>query len=582
MIYQPSFPSPHLSTIDATKENVFRFCVNGSYVDKYQITIYEVATNKIAYTTGEVVLTEPVYGNNGDDSFIDVVVPADCGMKNGLDYKWVVRTWQTGVYDIPVAYGRTQAENQSANSIKIAAHVEGTVSDGMQIQINGVAYPITAYTPEYGGTYKVTQDNNADNDSTQIYIYNDAIQREFTVGDQVFLRNTSIGDIYRTIDAIQTINNSYLLIKHNDVIAPFNVYANTEPVTTIKNISKTSTYSTITTANLPLYIQKGTAYTIFADNTQNDLEFYFQARDAGRINITANGSAVDGDVSVEASSVCFLGSYIQEQNVAIKYWQIDIKLDSDLVASSGQVFNNHISYEYDGLLRNNTYTAIVTTMDDNDVVISKQINIHVSYANANAFAQPTATSERNHNIKVDWSRINVVNGVPNFEISDTSYSNNMLVLSDGQSVAWDTIDNINPLELPSEQNRTSYVEILSTDTSNFDGQIAEVYNNNGELIQVGYDGAVFWWSRTGSERCTFDPYLEAFAGIFPNQDEITTIQSEELCCFWTTDDDALWSTDEDRYFYGYDVGKEFWWLIKINLNENDIKDLVTFTRYYKE
>lgn len=599
MIYQPSFPSPHLNTIDATKENVFRFCVNGNYVDKYQITIYDVATNEVVYQTDEVQLGYRVYGNNGDDSFIDVNIPADSGMRNGYDYKWVVKMWQSGIHDIPVVYGRVYSPNTTATEIFVAPHKQDSVHKGMKLQIGNNQYPINSYYPQYP-ICTVTESSTWKYSNYRSYSYICLTDEElafFNVGDEVLIYNTSLnrgGYIQRTITAkgydsnagknganalVLSYNNGQPVDTHG-----FDTYAKDDfyGPTTIEHIHNQSVYGIISTNGLPSRIKAGTQYSIMYDAVENDLEFFFQARDNGNLNVYVNDTSVSDICNIQSSVIKITADYEQAQGVAIKYWKVDIEFGGNAIASSGQVFNGCVNYTYDALLSKNTYIVTLMVVNDADVVIERKFKVRPTYVDAVVFAKPEIKAGCDPYVELSWENTHTIYGDGDFENTDDVFKDGMLVLQKNQSVTWDTIDNEFPLEFPDTEDNPSYIEVLSTNFTNFDGKIVDVFSLSGDLIEVGYDGRTFWWARNGSERKTYDPYSGVFDGLFPGALEITDISDDELCCYWSADENVSWSNSDIQYWYSYDVGQKFWWLIRINLSEKDDDKLVTFTRYRKE
>lgn len=175
MLYQPSYPKPYLTDIDATQSNNFECLINaegGTQVIKYNLTISDLNGNQI-YTSGVTSLSTPLYS----DQILTMEVPSTSGMENGLDYTWKVALYEAQP-NIWVAYGTIQSDPVST-STNIYIRKSYLIQQGMYLKIQNEIREITSYdsstglaivsqafstVPASGVNYNVYSDNVVSND----------------------------------------------------------------------------------------------------------------------------------------------------------------------------------------------------------------------------------------------------------------------------------------------------------------------------------------------------------------------------------------------------------------------------------
>ena len=169
MLYQPSYPYPYLSDIDATNDNTFYCYINaegGTTVNAYNLTINDLSGQQI-YTSGKQVMSIPLYSQQ--TLYIDV--PSSSGMINGRDYVWNVQLYESNA-DIWVAFGTVQEGENTTTTLYLRKNY--LVQSGDWIVINsqkvqmisydsmtGIAELATALSaiPTQGTTYNIYSDN---------------------------------------------------------------------------------------------------------------------------------------------------------------------------------------------------------------------------------------------------------------------------------------------------------------------------------------------------------------------------------------------------------------------------------------
>ena len=571
MLYQPSFPSPYLSTIDANEKNTFRFQVNGDYITAYQILIYNASTNELVYDGDEIKLEDQyIYGNDGDDSFVEVTIPAFV-LTNGLDYVWKVKLWQKE-YDIEVARGRVYEEVSSGTSIKIRPHIEDSVREGMVLRIGTQDYTIHSCVLQYPKIYA-----NVSTSLIKGVIYVDTsadVVRELTSGTYVMVGG--IGNSYNKTSKtcqVQAVNYNNHLITLSDKSISYT----TSGISYIQNITP-SLYSTAKLhGTISSTIPAGTEYVVLSNYVECDVGFFFQARTTPELTVYNNNEEITNNMITNThSSIDIKALYTQQQGSNIKYWNITLKSNGRVVNSTGNVYNGKIEYHYDSLLPQKYVLDIVVENSDG-TVLEKNIGIDVQYNDANALMTPNTKLEYDSAVKIDWSDSSSIIGESTFEVGVDSYDKDSqcLILKDGQSVLWDNVDGTKPLNL----EEPTVVSILVTNIYNYDGKILEVFDSNGtDKIEVGYNSKEFWWTVNGMEY-TFNPYTEGTVvqvGVPKNN----AIPPDTLY-LWDSSD-AEWNSSGDYVWHYNDVGTMYWWLIKINLHEQDHSKMVKFTKYDKE
>lgn len=570
MLYQPSFPNPYLSTIDANNYNTFRFKVNGDSASAYQLFIYNASTNELVYDTGKIGLNEDmVYGNDGDDSFIEIVVPP-LKLKNGIDYVWKVKLWQP-THDIEVVRGRVYENAVGTSSLKIRPHIEDTVKPGMVLKIGTEEFVVDSCRLQYP---KVYSSMNATEDGT-IYIS----------GDNGFAK-----DDYVTIGCFgyQSKKNTTTAVIEEISIVDGQTkikFVGDSPSGTFKDItyiqkSSPSVYSTVIANRIfeRDVINQGAEYVILSDFVECDVGFYFKARTSPKLTIYNNNNIIeDNAISNDNSSIDIKAIYEQEEGVNIKYWNIKLKSENRTLYSTGDVYNGKISFKYDSLLPQK-YRLELFLENSDGVIIEDYIDIDVRYEAANAFLRPKAKILYDSAVEVSWTDLVNIYGKSNFPIENIGYDGNYITLNSGESILWDSVDSVNKLNMESP----TIVSTVVTDINDYTGSILEVFDSCGEdKIEVGYDSKVFWWKVNNEYTYQYSPYTEQVYKVGISSGDIVDENKSNVLYLWDDSGNSTWSDSGNELWYYNDVGDMYWWLIQVDLYNNDYSKMVTFTKYKK-
>lgn len=576
MLYQPSFPSPYLSTIDANKENTFRFKVNGDCVVAYQILIYNASTNELVYEGNKEDCC--VYGNDGDDSFIEATIPAyktdengdfitdENGNKitiltNGLDYVWKAKLWQN-THDIEVVRGRVYEGVTSGSEIKIRPHIEDSVKKDMILRVGTQHYTVNSCVLQYPKFYSINDCANG------IYLNASDVTNNFYVGNYVTVgcfRNS----YNKSTKVCQIKSISGGLITFSDTSVTFT----TKGVSYIQNVDP-SLYSTVKLKEyIPNTITAGTEYVVLSDFVECDVGFYFKARTEPDIVLFNNNTQItNGIIESNISSINITAQYTQEQGANIKRWRIDLKDKERIIDTTGDVYNGKIQYIYNALLPQE-YKLCLTVESNDGCLLEDSITINVEYNNANALLKPKIKTVHDSAIRIDWSDSLSIIGKSNTDVNDIEYDGESISLKSNQSILWDNVDDYSNLSI---DDPTS-IKTLVTNLSDYNGTILEVFDSNGiDKIELGYDSTVFWWTVNGI-RFEYNPYSESIydVGVEDNS-------PSDILYLWNDSDEAIWDDSESSIWHYNDVGEMYWWLIQINLYETDHSKMVAFTKYRKE
>ena len=145
MLYQPSYPYPYLSDIDATDDNTFYCYINaegGTTVNAYNYTITDLSGQQI-YKSEKQTLATPLYSQQ----VLYMNVPKTSGMINGRDYVWRVQLYESNA-DIWVAFGTVQEGENTTTRLYLRKNY--LAQSGDWIVINSQKVRISEYSSETG------------------------------------------------------------------------------------------------------------------------------------------------------------------------------------------------------------------------------------------------------------------------------------------------------------------------------------------------------------------------------------------------------------------------------------------------
>ena len=112
MAHRPTNPSPYFECVDAGKDIDVRFLIaNHDVVTSAKIKVMKNDLDAESNTFPVVTKIEwsgSVYGGNGDDSFVDIVIPKNT-LSNGTEYKWAIELLNGEAVDNREFYFKAEA-----------------------------------------------------------------------------------------------------------------------------------------------------------------------------------------------------------------------------------------------------------------------------------------------------------------------------------------------------------------------------------------------------------------------------------------------------------------------------------------
>lgn len=477
MLYQPTFPSPYLETIDVENPqgNVFKCLINPkNKVIGYKISILlnedntlcsqikgfikdidGVSTQKKIYSIdGGTTWTEfqsipeedsmlPLVGNFSDDSWLQVILPSDVdlGLSNNNEYKWNI-TLEQEKYDIKVLTG-TSPKNGYSTSRYICLEPSPLIQAGLMV------------------------DTKTNTDGILHHII-----ESITYCD-------SSG---KTIDVIT--NAAYIRAYLKD-------YSFTEEVS------------------------KGTAYTIY-DKYLISYDYYFKTRAIPTVSFEVQST-------ITKSSNVFVATVGKN----ISSYKFDLYLGAELIDTSENIYSNDISYVYDGFISGNKYSIKLTVITEDDETIIEERDFNVLYnISQDALLVQTEIDNKTNGVYLDFSKQasipgTLVNGDAIYEKRKNSKDEvpeveNTIHLNRSQSLYWNTVNNTKDLIIPNN----SATLIHWHGDSGFNGNILEMTSNEftNERIIVGYNSKTFYYKIGTGDVIQYNPYTNGYANAIAGRD----------------------------------------------------------------
>jgi hypothetical protein len=168
MLYQPSYPQPYSSDIDATIQNNFTCYINAE--GGTQVTAYTLKINNldgtVVYTTDKTILTTPLYG----ESTLSVPVIAS-GMVNGGNYMWNITLFES-TPDIWVTSNILQTGNTTTTIYLQPSYL---LSVGQYIKIGAEIKQIATYDNSNGKSTVSSAFSTAPSAGTYYTVYTDNV-----------------------------------------------------------------------------------------------------------------------------------------------------------------------------------------------------------------------------------------------------------------------------------------------------------------------------------------------------------------------------------------------------------------------
>ena len=535
MIYQPTFPSPHMETIDANAVggNVFKCLINpkntivgyeccikkinqkndaNSYVgyirgeyskglfQKY-LSINNDAFKKIEISSGDSIL--PLKGSLTDESWLNIVIPKELPLENNQQYHWSVKLY----------------ENVDYTDDNFELVYECYIDRSGQEQESGV---------EYAG-YIGLKD--------AMYDYNTDIKPE----------------LYK------------MFSEHNDDEIWISNYYNKTKARVLSYDLSNNLCTGIS------YDTSGGASHKFSTST-GDQKFYFYILSSNLYSLspdyyfkTRTTPILEFNVPEVITSLVhnFTATYSQEQNSNISYYKFELYNDGRLIDETEEMYSSDISYSYGGFLHGKAYTIKLTVEDENGFVLNEERTFDVAYETYQSYAEPKVSFDYKKScVNIDYSAYANIDGkitngeatYKNFLKSDgtTPEESNGISLAYNQELSWDNT-NGKPLNL----DDTSIVLHWHADKG-FTGTIVELEDreNYRRNVKVWYDGLQFHYTLGTLPEITYSPYTGGTESAISDG----TVTIDETKGYVLNDTDVLQDTD---VLVDYDIANEFWWYIII-------------------
>lgn len=143
MLYQPSYPQPYFSDIDALITSRFSCYINAdsnTQVSAYRLKVDNLGGNEV-YNSGRTTLSTPLYGNE----LLEMALPPN-QLSNGEDYTWRVSLYGDTA-DIWVASGimtKFASTSTSFSTTILYLRLSPLIEVGMTVQTNNQQRQITS------------------------------------------------------------------------------------------------------------------------------------------------------------------------------------------------------------------------------------------------------------------------------------------------------------------------------------------------------------------------------------------------------------------------------------------------------
>lgn len=155
MLFQPSYPQPYFSDVDATQVSTFSCYINAdsdTQVSAYRLKISTLGGG-IIYDSGNITLETPLYGNQQ----IKMLVPSN-KLSNGEDYTWGVDLYEDDA-DIWITSGIMTSFPTTGSSNILYLKNNSLVQTGMIVVNNNQRATITNIDTSNTDYLKVTLDS---------------------------------------------------------------------------------------------------------------------------------------------------------------------------------------------------------------------------------------------------------------------------------------------------------------------------------------------------------------------------------------------------------------------------------------
>ncbi len=520
MPYQPTFPYPYLEAIDVGLEdgNDFKCLINSrDIIQKYIVTIMSaldssvVCTIKGEFYSGNFKKYKKV--GSGAETEISPIPNDDSALPlkgSPSDNSWLQ-------VNIPQNMGMINGQNYKWN---ITLFEEDRTANGVLPTLKITEGKIVSYVGDTTKTIELRPNSN--------------IKEGMYVGCKGELRK------------ITTWNSST-----NKAV--LDIAFSISPTTSDTN----EVYSTFITSN----------------------DYFFKARALPTVVFNVPDE-------IDSSEHTFAATYSQAENVGVSYYKFDLYLGSQLVKTTGEVYSSDVEFSYDGFLTGNAYEIVLTIATDDGFVMDEiSEKFDVVYSEMDSYITPIVSADNFKTcINVDFSRnIDIVGHLEGSQdiilgkfknpLDDVPENNNGLMLSRYQDLYWDKVNEIKPLEIPSEITFFYHTNC----GLGYKGKLFEIIDESGVdfSIEVGYDGKRFYCVMGAVDTIYSNPYIGGEASAIIPSGQSTTI--DETKYYIINGADTIKANDQIIY---NDLANKYWWKITVRpyADTDSNEDVFTVTK----
>ena len=375
MIYQPTFPSPYMETIDANAVdgNVFKCLINPkNTITRYNLSIKDENNKDIGS-----ILCENVDGKY--ETYVRRIID---------DWTWEKGETYAGWRNIVCSL--TKVESHEVSTI---LPFKGSLTDDSWLKI---AIPKTIPVATYDRAWTITYTGESVDFLTNGGSYSWCVNFVEKSPIPENLRSLNIGlasngyepvgvlgaqplnkDIHNGL--LQYVLDGKLWLYHPGINTYYRVnsihlnYINGNWLTFFHLMG----CSVIFNRNSNLYYQ---LYILDDEGTQTP-DYYFSTRTTPTLEFNV-------PEVITSLSHNFTATYSQEQNSSISYYKFELYIDGDLIDETEEMYSSDISYTYGGLLNGKTYTVKLTVEDENGFVLNEERTFDVAYETYQSYAEP--------------------------------------------------------------------------------------------------------------------------------------------------------------------------------------------------
>lgn len=290
---------------------------------------------------------------------------------------------------------------------------------------------------------------------------------------------------------------------------------------------------TITVDALSSSPQTNTSFKIISDFIDTPY-YFFKSRTAPEISITNFQS------SITDRKYQFLGSYRQNENIAVQYYIFNLYSGDSLIDTTGQIFSADFRYEFDGFASGQEYGIEFICMNQDFVEVTTGIKkFSVSYQAPNIDSAPTIEVLCDKDaVSVSWNAGNqsIPETIGDYRIIENFpfIGTNSVELDSGAQITYKEIS-----EVPIYIDETNFTVLMSTNFDDaFSGKIISLSGDSAEYY-VSLEGNTFYYGK-GQEKTEIGYAYDRIEFLL--QPEISAEQ--DVGYFWM--DEKTWN---DGYYF---------------------------------